>query len=327
MRSPSPDGARWLLLIHQIPSKPNYFRVRIWRHLQRLGAVGIKDSVYALPSTEQTHEDLDWVVKQIVEGGGDASLLEARLVEGLSDEQVRELFRKARDADYAGVASEARALAARVPRRGAVSEVLRRQLGPQLARLRKRVAEISAIDFFHARAREMVGGLLSELDLKLAAPVAAPRTQAARVEKPRRATWVTRTGIHVDRMASAWLIRRFVDPSARFKFVAGREHKPRPGELRFDMFDGEYTHQGELCTFEVLLARFDLGDPALRRMAEIIHDIDLKDSKYARSETPGIESVIDAIALAHGEDEVRLERATALLDDLYQFFMRKRSER
>src|SRR5947207_11124221 len=119
-RDSAASDTRWLLLIHQIPSKPNYFRVKIWRHLQRLGAVGIRDSVYVLPSSEQAHEDLNWVVREIVEGGGDASLVEARLVEGLSDEQVTELFRKARDADYAAVAEDVRALRARLPKRGEI---------------------------------------------------------------------------------------------------------------------------------------------------------------------------------------------------------------
>src|SRR2546423_15125172 len=107
----------WLLLIHQIPPKPNYFRVKIWRRLQRLGAVGIKNSVYALPSSDQAHEDLNWVLREIVEGGGDASLVEARFIEGLSDEQVKEMFRSARDADYQEIAAEARELAPKLPRK------------------------------------------------------------------------------------------------------------------------------------------------------------------------------------------------------------------
>ena len=317
--------ARWLLLIHQIPSKPNYFRVKIWRQLQRLGAASMKDSVYVLPSSDQAHEDFNWVVREIVAGGGDASIVEARLVEGLSDEQVTELFRKARDVDYAEIAVAARALTARLPKKGGVSEEVRRELAPLVARLDKRVSEVSAIDFFQARGREAVGGLLSSLAQRLAPPQPKPDPAPA-AARPRGRTWVTRTGIHVDRMASAWLIKRMIDPQARFKFVVAKEHQPKPGELRFDMFDGEYTHQGELCTFEVLLRRFELTDAALRPIAEIIHDIDLKDTTYARPDTPGIERVINAICMAHREDEVRLERATALFDDLYELFKRKRPQ-
>jgi len=313
------------LLIHQIPPKPNYFRVKIWRHLQKLGAVGIKNSVYALPSNEEAQEDLNWVLREIVEGGGDASLVEARLIEGLNDEQVKEMFRAARDADYQAVGEEVRQLARSLPRKGELPEERRSEMVAIVARLQKRMAEIAAIDFFHARSREAVDGLLRELDERLAAraPEKEPDIKAA-MERPRRATWVTRTGIHVDRMASAWLIRRFIDPEAKFKFVSAREYRHREGELRFDMFDGEFTHQGELCTFEVLLARFEITDAPLRPIAEIVHDIDLKDEKYGRADNAGFEHLINGIAMAHPEDEVRLQRASAVLDDLYEYFKRKR---
>jgi hypothetical protein len=317
--------AGWLLLIHQIPPTPNYFRVKIWRRLQKLGAVGIKNSVYALPSNEQAQEDLNWVLREIVEGGGDASLVEARLIEGLNDEQVEEMFRAARDADYQAIAADARELAKRSPRKGGIADDKRGEVQAALARLQKRVSEVAAIDFFHARGREAVEGLLAELEASLATRTPQPETAPARaVEKPRGATWVTRTGIHVDRMASAWLIKRFVDPQARFKFVAARAYRHQPGELRFDMFDGEFTHQGELCTFEALLARFEITDAALRPIAEIVHDIDLKDEKYGRPDNAGVEHLINGIALAHREDEVRLQRASAVLDDLHEYFKRKR---
>jgi len=315
----------WLLLIHQIPPKPNYFRVKIWRRLQRLGAVAIKNSVYALPSNEQAQEDLNWVLREIVEGGGDASLVEARLIEGLNDEQVKEMFRAARDADYQAIANDARELAKRLPRKGELADEKRGELEAALARLQKRVGEVAAIDFFHARSREAVDGLVKELDENIAARAPKPEAAPARaVEKPRGATWVTRTGIHVDRMASAWLIRRFIDAQAKFKFVASREYRHRSGELRFDMFDGEFTHKGELCSFEVLLAHFEITDAALRAIAEIVHDIDLKDEKYGRADNAGFEHLINGIAMAHPEDEVRLQRASFVLDDLYEYFKRKR---
>src|SRR5882762_8370324 len=178
-------------------------------------------------------------------------------------------------------------------------------------------------DFFLRLARSEL--LLQFLEQKLAAREPEKEVPAAEaLEKPRGATWVTRTGIHVDRMASAWLIRRFIDPKAKFKFVAPREYRHQAGELRFDMFDGEFTHQGELCSFEVLLARFEITDAALRPIAEIIHDIDLKDEKYDRPDNAGFEHLINGIAMAHAEDEVRLQRASAVLDDLYEYFKRKR---
>jgi hypothetical protein len=110
----SNDGC-WLLLIHQIPPKPNYLRVKIWRRLQRLGAVAIKNSVYALPNNDQTQEDFQWVLREIIEGGGDGTLCEARLIDGVTDDQVEALFQSARDADYAQIADDARFLVKTLP--------------------------------------------------------------------------------------------------------------------------------------------------------------------------------------------------------------------
>ena len=321
----------WLLLIHQIPPKPNYFRVKIWRRLQRLGAFGIKNSVYALPSSEQAHEDLNWVLREIVEGGGDASLVSSlrtildaalRAVRQIPDggDEVWEKMAPGRERPL-------RELARHLPRKGELSEEKRAELEPVLVRLQKRVGEIAAIDFFHGRSREPVEGLLQDLAERLVRPEPAPDKKREVVEKPRGRTWVTRTGIHVDRMASAWLIRRFIDPDAKFKFVTAREYRHKQGELRFDMFDGEYTHKGELCTFEGLLRSFEITDPALRPIGEMIHDIDLKVDTYARPETPGFEQLVNAIAMAHREDEARLARASAMLDDLYELYKRKRPDR
>jgi len=149
-------------------------------------------------------------------------------------------------------------------------------------------------------------------------PTPAPQTSGANALRGK--VWVTREAVQIDRVASAWLIRRFIDPAARFKFVPGRAYLPRAGEVRFDMFEGEYTHEGDRCTFEVLLQRAGIDDPALAPIGEIIHDIDLKDGKYGREETSGIRTVMSGIATAHRDDEDRLARGAAVLDDLYEYF-------
>ena len=137
-------------------------------------------------------------------------------------------------------------------------------------------------------------------------------------------TWVTRSGVYVDRIASAWLIRRFVDREASFKFVRGHDYKQRAGELRFDMFEAEFTHEGDLCTFEVLVRRFRLEDPALRHLAEIVHDIDLKDAKFSRAEAPGLEHLLAGIAMRHPDDVARLADGAAVFEGLYEYFSRKK---
>jgi hypothetical protein len=126
-------------------------------------------------------------------------------------------------------------------------------------------------------------------------------------------------------MASAWLIRRFIDKDARFKFVPGKAYRPEAGELRFDMFEAEFTHEGDRCTFEVLLQRFGLSEPALKQVAEIVHDIDLKDGKFGREDALGVDRLIAGIAMANPEDEKRLAEGSAVFNNLYEYFKRKRA--
>jgi len=324
------SGPKWLLLIHQIPPKPNYFRVKIGRRLQRLGAAPIKNSVYVLPRSEQSYEDFEWVVREIVEGGGEASVCEARFVEGLSDAEVEALFNSAREGDYLEFAGEVRRLQSMLSR-SKKAEDSKEELESSIARLRKRLAEIENIDFFAASGRETVEALLVTLEQRLKAFANPPSDQgdapAPRlpIDKVQGRTWVTRKGIYVDRMASAWLIRRFIDKDARFKFVPGKGYRPEPGELRFDMFEAEYTHEGDRCTFEVLLQRFGLTESALKQIAEIVHDIDLKDGKFGREDALGLERLIAGIAMTNPEDEKRLAEGTAVFNSLYEYFKRKRA--
>ncbi|CAN5869094.1 chromate resistance protein [soil metagenome] len=325
--------SRWLLLIHQLPAKPAYARVKVWRRLQALGAVTVKGAVYALPANAETREDFAWLAKEIVEGGGEAIVCEAALVEGLSDEELQALFDAARDEDYLRIAAEARersaALGEDLPD-GALAEI-----ASQTARLRKQLDAVVAIDFFGADGREPAEGLVSGLEARLKqedTAVSAERTDGGLAAAGASAglkgrLWVTRQGVQIDRIASAWLIRRFIDPAARFKFVPGTGYAPLPGELRFDMFEGEYTHRGDRCTFEVLLAEAGLDDPALRAIAEIVHDTDLKDGKYGREEAAGIRILISGIASAHNDDNQRLERGGAVFDDLYGYFASRRADK
>ena len=299
------------MLIHQLPPTPSYLRVKIARRMQRIGAVAIKNTVYVLPANDNTLEDFQWTIGEIRAGGGEANLFEARVIEGLTDADVEQLFNAARDEDYQEIASEARQLS----ESGS-------QLAADIVRLRKRVADVKAIDFFGAPRGQVVAALLDALTNRLTQT--APLGKEAATEEAYRArTWVTRAGVHVDRMASAWLIRRFIDPDAKFKFVTTKQYEPKDGEVRFDMFDAEFTHDGDRCSFEVLLDRMRLDDPALRAIAEVVHDVDLKDAKYDRPETAGIAVLVASIAMAHRDDEARIDRASQALDDLYIYYQKK----
>jgi hypothetical protein len=240
-------GNRWLLLIHQLPAKPAYFRVKIWRRLQALGAVAVKNAVYALPANEQSQEDFEWLLREISQGGGEAMLCEARLIEGLSDQEVCALFNRARDEDYDAIAKEARSIGAELGEEPLPEK--RAEARGQLERLKKRLAQVVGIDFFGADRRVPLEGLLAELEDRVAEPATEESPEptssdAEALQNMHGQTWVTRQGVYVDRIASAWLIRRFIDPEARFKFVPAKGYTPAPGELRFDMFEAEFTHQG-----------------------------------------------------------------------------------
>ena len=314
------------MLIHQLPPKPDYFRVKIWRRLQRLGAVAIKNSVYVLPRNDQTQEDLQWVLREITEGGGEASLCEARFVDGLTDDRVEALFNQARDTEYTQVSQEARRLIEIPLPETHIEDSRRTDSEIDLARVKRRLAEVAAIDFFGASGRETAEGLVRGAEARMREKRSGKQVSKAPKFRPKDLqgkTWVTRKGLHVDRMASAWFIRRFIDSGTRFKFVPAKGYKPLPGELRFDMFEAEFTHEGDRCTLEVLIERTGLYDSAVVPIAEIVHDIDLKDSKFGRQETLGIERLIAGIGMAHKDDETRLARGEALFSDLYEYFKRK----
>lgn len=320
------DGVRWLLLIHQLPAKPAYARVKAWRRLQALGAVTVKNAVYALPASEDAREDFAWLAKEIEEMGGEAIVLEANLVEGLNDHDLQALFDGARDEDYARIATEAREIATRLGDETPDKELA--EIASQTARLRRQLDAVVAIDFFGSNGRLAAQGLVSGLENSLQGEDDVKANEPPPPAGPfKKRTWVTRSQVQVDRIASAWLIRRFIDREARFKFVPSSGYQPEAGELRFDMFEGEFTHQGDRCTFEVLLNHARLSDPALTAIGEIIHDIDLKDEKYGRAETAGVKSLIAGIATPGADDEHRLARGAVLLDGLYDSFAIKKGEK
>jgi hypothetical protein len=316
----------WLVLIHRLPPRPAYLRVKIGRLLDRIGAVAVKNTVYVLPRNDEAQEHYQWIVKEVVQEGGEATVFEAKFAEGLKDAEMERLFRDARDRDYRELMKEARETQHSLAR-PLSDEKRRARVQTDVRRLRRQLGEIVALDFFGAPGRQAAELLVSGLEERLRTQEEDPAPKnpgTTRAQDYRGRTWVTRKDIHVDRMASAWLIRRFIDSKAKFRFVPGKSHTPQNGEVRFDMFEGEFTHEGDKCSFEVLVERFQLEDQALRPLSEIVHDIDLKDEKFRRPETRGIESVIRSIAHSHASDSDRIARASAVLDDLYEYLKRAR---
>lgn len=297
-REPSP----WLLLIHSLPSEPGYLRVKISRRLQRAGAVALKSTVYALPNRPACREDLEWIAREVRDGGGEAWLCEANLLEGVCDEDLRQLFRQARRADYEELASEAQRL----------TEAQDPPPVRSLGRLRRRLAQVRALDFFEAPMAESAQSAVERLEERSRGAAGSPASMGELTGR----TWVTRPGVEEDRIASAWLIQRFIDPQASFAF-AEEASEPVEGELRFDMFGGEFTHEADRCTFETLLERFELGESALRELAEILHDIDCRDEKYSRPATASVDRFIRALTANEPDDLTRLRQGALFFDALY----------
>ena len=314
--------ARWLLLVHQLPAQPAYARVKIWRHLQDVGAISLKNAVYVLPASKEAQVQFTRILREIERNGGDGLIYEADLVAGMRDDEVRALFNAARDAGYDALTTELRQLAlARKKAKKPKSDP-----AAALAKLSGRLSQLGAIDFFGASGRRASEALLAGLEHS-----AIARTNSSTGKPPplRPAdmtgkVWITRRDIHVDRIACAWLIKRFIDPNAELKFVSIKQYQPEANEFRYDMQDGEFTHEGNRCSFETLLARWGRSDPALQAIAEIIHDIDLKDGKYGRAETSGIAHVISGICRTQGDDETRVARGAELFDHIYEQFRRRR---
>jgi hypothetical protein len=314
---------KWWAFAFYLPGDAASARVKIWRRLQDIGAASFKKALYLLPANDDTLEDLEWTMKEVTAAGGQGVILQASVVEGLSDAEIAALFDAARESDYRELAEDVRKILAMLERSRARARAA--DLPDQVTRLRERLSAIEAIDFFQANGREQAKALIDTLDTRVSESLRGADEAAAEDDAKSDLvgrTWVTRANVHVDRMASAWLIARSIDPQARFKFVTDRSYKPAPGELRFDMYAAEYTHDADRCTFEVLLDLIEQPDAGLRRIAEIVHDLDIRDRKYQHPETAGIKALLDGLVANHGSDEERIVRATALFADLHKSYVK-----
>jgi hypothetical protein len=323
----------WILLIHQLPPHPTNLRVRIWRKLQKLGAVAVKNSVYVLPFNEKTHEDFQWLKQEIETEGGEATVFRAGAVEGATDRELIALFRKTRDEEYAQVAAELDGLtgALREQKRGGHLSAGRvAHYETELNKLHKELERIVVTDFFTAAERTTAVAAYERCRKALLAahgrperPLQAAAQKGAAVDLTsyRGRRWVTRRNLFIDRLAAIWLIKRFVDAKARFSFVV--EGETVEGALGFDMYGGEFTHRGEDCTFETMIKQFGLSEDAgLRALAEIVHDLDLNDNKFNRSEAAGLGAVIRGLAELLKDDRKLAQQCGPIFDGLYELLAR-----
>jgi hypothetical protein len=298
----------WLLLLYALPAGHSSRRVGLWRTLKKVGAVSLKTSASVLPDTPTHYERFQWLAKQIRDERGEAVVIRTAEIEGMSPRQIHAMFNGARAADYTELMGELTALLRANARKG-------RALVPALERLRSRMAEIQRIDFFACPRAQDALMLLNKAE-RLGSPRPHSRP-VARVNLAafRNKTWLTRPRPEIDRVASAWLIKRFIDPRARFVFASKPE--AHPAAIPYDMIDVEFTHHGDDCTFETLLKRFALPDRTLRRLGEMVHEADLNDGKFNAIEAIGLDRMLKGLGrLGRSDDEI-LQHGLISFDALY----------
>jgi hypothetical protein len=309
----------WTVIAFSFPAAAgSTARVAAWRRLKRLGAISPRHGLYVLPGRDSCNEAATWLSQEVEQAGGEALVMNVESFTGLDDDQLFLLF-------HAAIAERYQPLEGRlaeVARRLAADERdagLTADLAAEIGRVQAEFDEVAQTDYFDSPGGRVLAATLQRLreDVSMLSrePVPVPRQQ---LETYRGRVWVTRARPHIDRTACAWLIRRFIDPQAEIRYRS----QPQDGEVPFDMAAGEFRHLGNRCTFEVMLDAFGLEERGLQPIAEIVHEIDLRDSRYARPEVPGVEAVLSGWHSSGLSDEEIERAAQALFDGLYGRFRR-----
>lgn len=319
------SGHAWLMFFYTVPSKPVNNRIKIWRRLAKAGAVQLKNTVYLLPFSEEHYEFFEWLTQEVDAMGGDGTFVQTQNIEPMDDGDLKRLFSKQRENDYRDIDKKLDTLERKVNSvtKGSGTRGSK-QIEEQFHRLARDLHAVTRIDFFSSevgkKMKEKMGAVEGALKRmgrdKKECP--SPSITSRRVEEYQGKIWVTRTRPFIDRMASAWLIRKFIDKNAKFTFTEDHDAKKlTPQHVAFDIRGGEFTHQGDLCTFEVLVKTFGLWDKALKKIADIVHELDMKDGKYETPEASGIEEILTGIRKTITEDAQALEKGMSVFEMLY----------
>jgi hypothetical protein len=284
--------------------------VSLWRRLRRAGAITVSGGAHILPAHEQCREAFQWLAQEIRQAQGEALILHVSQVEGLRDADVIQLFNAARRKEYGELDGQVAALEAQL-----VADQLSRSTAlDSLERLRRRLGELQRVDYFDTPEGGQLAARLSQLATALTPPPPTTAVAPAALAAYQGRRWATRPRPHVDRLACAWLIRRFIDPAATIVYTA----TPAPEDVTFDTEGGTFTHTGSRCTFETLLSAFALDAAALQTVAEIVHAIDLNDGQYVHPEIPGLAAVLEGWLHVDVADAEREVWGRGLFEGLYQ---------
>ena len=269
--------------------------------------VTLGNSGYLLPNGPDNQERFEWLASAVRDYGGTASVVEVQEIDNLPERQLIKNFRDARARDYREIIKELNKFSA--PSR-------HKRLRTHAKRLRTRFQEIVAVDFFRCPLQAHVEKLLRRAEVETPRVSPAPKRGRLRTQEYQQKLWVTRHRPGVDRCGSAWLIRRFIDPKARFDF-ADEAHVPPQG-IAYDMYRGGFGHRGDDCTFETLMKEFRIQNRKVDLIAEMIHDADVLDEKFGRPEGFGINQVLKGWARRKISDRALLEQGMDLFEGLYE---------
>lgn len=323
---------KWLFLIYHLQTQNSSERVRVWRLVKKIGAVLYRNSVYVLPYSEERLEDFQWLCQQIKDSKGEASIFVSESRDETENQILLSLFERSREEEYSAVLRSAEELLERIrieKEKQKPSELLLKKFIREAKQLDDSFNEVERVDFFSVPFANEVRTLLelirnhlsfTEMKQKSLAPAKNYSRKAFR-----RKVWATREHIHIDRLCSAWLILRFIDPQAKFLFAP--ESKLPKGAIPYDTFGAEFSHHGDDCTFETLLKSFQLKDKSLAAIAEIVHDIDMKDNKFGRPESEGLNAVVRALSAFLKDDHKVVEIGSTILDALYAYFSTAKQKR
>jgi hypothetical protein len=307
---------KWVAFTYSLPSKPHSTRrVSLWRRLRRLGAISPAGSVYLLPAHPECVEAFQWLLQEIRQAQGDAFAFIVERLEGIGEQQLVDLFNLARQKEYEEIEVQVAELYQTINTSNRVQEAS--ELKDSLEKMRRAYAEVARIDYFHCTAGFKLVEQLYEIERALAPNLSASvLVRRVDVSDYQGKVWVTRPRPYVDRLACAWLIHRFIDPAATIRYA----DTPETDEISFDMSEGHFSHTGNRCTFETMLLAFGLDEPGLQQVAEIVHEIDLRDGRFARPEVAGTDAVLNGWHLAGLSDHELEVQGTALFEGLYLSF-------
>jgi len=297
--------APWLLLIFSLPSKRTSERVKIWRKLQKYGTVALRNSGYVLPNTSVNQERFEWLATAIRGFKGESSVLQVQAIDDLPSEVLKEQFREVRKSDYTELIREVQRL-----------KPSAQGFSAQVTRLKRRFEEIADIDFFESPLRSKAEEALYKAEHPAVTQVRTGKGRVSKADYQNR-IWITRPRPGIDRVSSAWLIRRFIDSKAIFVFDSNP--KAHPEAVPFDMYQaGGFGHEGEKCTFETLCVRFGVGDKNVRLIGHAIHDADLDEEKFGRTEGITINHILKGWAKQDIPDDELLCRGIDMIEGLYR---------